>query len=392
MTEAVIVSALRTPVGTFGGALKDVTAVDLGAAVVKKAIESINLDPATIDELIFGNVLSAGLGQNVARQVAVKAGIPKHVPSFAINKVCGSGLKTVALAAQSILSGDNEIVIAGGTESMSQAPYVLPDARWGKRMGNGQMIDTVLTDGLTDAFHDIHMGVTAENIVEKYQFTREQQDELAVRSQNNAEKAVTSGRFKEEIVPIEVPQRRGDPKIVDTDEHPRFGTTIESMAKLKPAFKKEGSVTAGNASGLNDGAAVLIVMSREKADELGLKPLATIKSYASAGVDPKIMGCGPIPATQKALQKAGMTVDDLDLIEANEAFAAQALSVITDLKFNTDIVNVNGGAIALGHPVGASGARILVTLLHEMEKRDAKRGLATLCIGGGQGMSLIVER
>ncbi|MBT2733092.1 acetyl-CoA C-acetyltransferase [Carnobacterium sp. ISL-102] len=392
MTEAVIVSALRTPVGTFGGALKDVTAVDLGAAVVKKAIESINLDPAMIDELIFGNVLSAGLGQNVARQVAVKAGIPKHVPSFAINKVCGSGLKTVALAAQSILSGDNEIVIAGGTESMSQAPYVLPDARWGKRMGNGQMIDTMLTDGLTDAFHDIHMGVTAENIVEKYQFTREQQDELAVRSQNNAEKAVTSGRFKEEIVPIEVPQRRGDPKIVDTDEHPRFGTTIESMGKLKPAFKKDGSVTAGNASGLNDGAAVLIVMSREKADELGLKPLATIKSYASAGVDPKIMGCGPIPATQKALQKAGMTVDDLDLIEANEAFAAQALSVINDLKFNTDIVNVNGGAIALGHPVGASGARILVTLLHEMEKRDAKRGLATLCIGGGQGMSLIVER
>lgn len=392
MTEAVIVSALRTPVGTFGGALKDVTAVDLGAAVVKKAIESINLDPAMIDELIFGNVLSAGLGQNVARQVAIKAGIPKHVPSFAINKVCGSGLKTVALAAQSILSGDNEIVIAGGTESMSQAPYVLPDSRWGKRMGNGQMIDTMLTDGLTDAFHDIHMGVTAENIVEKYQFTREQQDELAVRSQNNAEKAITSGRFKEEIVPIEVPQRRGDPKIIDTDEHPRFGTTIESMAKLKPAFKKDGSVTAGNASGLNDGAAVLIVMSREKADELGLKPLATIKSYASAGVDPKIMGCGPIPATQKALQKAGMTVDDLDLIEANEAFAAQALSVITDLKFNTDIVNVNGGAIALGHPVGASGARILVTLLHEMEKRDAKRGLATLCIGGGQGMSLIVER
>ena len=392
MTEAVIVTALRTPVGSFGGAFKDVSAVDLGAAVVKRAIDSIGLDPATIDEMIFGNVLSAGLGQNVARQVAIKAGIPKHVPSFAINKVCGSGLKTVALAAQSILSGDNEIVIAGGTESMSQAPYVLPDARWGKRMGNGQMIDTMLKDGLTDAFTDIHMGITAENIVEKYQFTREQQDELAVRSQNNAEKAVTSGRFKEEIVPIEVPQRRGEPKVVDTDEHPRFGTTNESMAKLKPAFKKDGSVTAGNASGLNDGAAVLIVMSREKADELGLKPLATIKSYASAGVDPKIMGCGPIPATQKALKKAGLTVEDLDLIEANEAFAAQALSVITDLKFNTDIVNVNGGAIALGHPVGASGARILVTLLHEMEKRDSKRGLATLCIGGGQGMSLIVER
>lgn len=392
MTEAVIVSALRTPVGSFGGAFKDVSAVDLGAAVVKKAIDSIGLDPATIDEMIFGNVLSAGLGQNVARQVAIKAGIPKHVPSFAINKVCGSGLKTVALAAQSILSGDNEIVIAGGTESMSQAPYVLPDARWGKRMGNGQMIDTMLKDGLTDAFTDIHMGITAENIVEKYQFTREQQDELAVRSQNNAEKAVTSGRFKEEIVPIEVPQRRGGPKVIDTDEHPRFGTTNEAMAKLKPAFKKDGSVTAGNASGLNDGAAVLIVMSREKADELGLKPLATIKSYASAGVDPKIMGCGPIPATQKALKKAGLTVEDLDLIEANEAFAAQALSVITDLKFNTDIVNVNGGAIALGHPVGASGARILVTLLHELEKRDSKRGLATLCIGGGQGMSLIVER
>ena len=392
MTEAVIVTALRTPVGSFGGAFKDVSAVDLGAAVVKRAIDSIGLDPATIDEMIFGNVLSAGLGQNVARQVAIKAGIPKHVPSFTINKVCGSGLKTVALAAQSILSGDNEIVIAGGTESMSQAPYVLPDARWGKRMGNGQMIDTMLKDGLTDAFTDIHMGITAENIVEKYQFTREQQDELAVRSQNNAEKAVTSGRFKEEIVPIEVPQRRGEPKVVDTDEHPRFGTTNESMAKLKPAFKKDGSVTAGNASGLNDGAAVLIVMSREKADELGLKPLATIKSYASAGVDPKIMGCGPIPATQKALKKAGLTVEDLDLIEANEAFAAQALSVITDLKFNTDIVNVNGGAIALGHPVGASGARILVTLLHEMEKRDSKRGLATLCIGGGQGMSLIVER
>lgn len=392
MTEAVIVTALRTPVGSFGGAFKDVSAVDLGAAVVKRAIDSIGLDPATIDEMIFGNVLSAGLGQNVARQVAIKSGIPKHVPSFAINKVCGSGLKTVALAAQSILSGDNEIVIAGGTESMSQAPYVLPDARWGKRMGNGQMIDTMLKDGLTDAFTDIHMGITAENIVEKYQFTREQQDELAVRSQNNAEKAVTSGRFKEEIVPIEVPQRRGEPKVVDTDEHPRFGTTNESMAKLKPAFKKDGSVTAGNASGLNDGAAVLIVMSREKADELGLKPLATIKSYASAGVDPKIMGCGPIPATQKALKKASLTVEDLDLIEANEAFAAQALSVITDLKFNTDIVNVNGGAIALGHPVGASGARILVTLLHEMEKRDSKRGLATLCIGGGQGMSLIVER
>lgn len=392
MTEAVIVSALRTPLGAFGGIFKTVSAVDLGVAVVKKAIESIDLDPAIIDEVILGNVLSAGLGQNVARQVAVNAGIPKHVPAFSINKVCGSGLKTVALAAQSIIAGDNEIVIAGGTENMSQAPYVLNDARWGKRMGNGQMVDTMLKDGLTDAFHDIHMGVTAENIVEKYNFTREQQDQLAVRSQNNAEKAITSGRFKDEIVPIEVPQRKGEPTIMDTDEYPRFGTTMETMSKLKPAFKKGGSVTAGNASGLNDGAAVLIVMSREKAEELGLKPLATIKSYASAGVSPEIMGCGPIPATQKALQKAELTIEDLDLIEANEAFAAQALSVITDLNMNTDIVNVNGGAIALGHPVGASGARILVTLLHEMEKRDSKRGLATLCIGGGQGISLVVER
>lgn len=393
MHEAVIVEALRTPIGSFGGALKDVTAVDLGTLVVKKAMENINLDPNLVDELIFGNVLSAGLGQNVARQVAVKAGIPKSSPSYAINKVCGSGLKTVALAAQSIMLGDNDVVIAGGTESMSQSPYVLKNARWGKRMGDSKIVDTMLKDGLMDAFNDIHMGVTAENIVEEYGFTREQQDELAVRSQNNAEKAIQSGRFKDEIVPVEVPQRKGDPKIVDTDEHPRFGTTMEGMSKLKPAFKKDGgSVTAGNSSGLNDGAAAIIIMSREKAEELGLEPLATIKSYASAGVEPRIMGCGPIPATQKALEKANLKPSDLDLIEANEAFAAQALSVITDLDFNTDIVNVNGGAIALGHPIGASGARVLVTLLHEMKKRDSKYGLATLCIGGGQGISLIVER
>lgn len=392
MTDAVIVSALRTPVGSFGGAFREVTAVDLGAAVVRKAIESIDLDPNTIDEVILGNVLSAGLGQNVARQVAIKAGIPKHVPSFSVNKVCGSGLKTVALAAQSIICGDSEIVIAGGTESMSQSPYILRDARWGKRMGDGKMVDTAVYDGLTDAFNDIHMGLTAENIVEQYGFTRDQQDELAVRSQNNAEKALTSGRFKDEIVPVEVPQRKGDPIVIDTDEHPRFGTTLEGMGKLRPAFKKDGSVTAGNSSGINDGAAILIVMSREKADELGLKPLAAIKSFASAGVEPKIMGCGPIPATEKALKKANIAVSDLDLIEANEAFAAQALSVITDLNFQAEIVNVNGGAIALGHPIGASGARILVTLLHEMEKRDSKYGLATLCIGGGQGISMIVER
>ncbi len=392
MTEAVIVSALRTPIGSFGGVFKNQSAVDLGTAVVKQAIQSIHLDPSTIDEVILGNVLSAGLGQNVARQIAIHAGIPKEVPAFGINKVCGSGLKTVILAAQSILAGDNEIVIAGGAESMSQAPYVLPAERWGKRMGNGQTIDTMLKDGLTDAFYEIHMGVTAENIAEKYGFTREQQDELAVRSQNNAERAIVSGRFKEEIVPISVPQRRGADQLIDTDEYPRFGATRESLAKLKPAFKQEGTVTAGNASGLNDGAAILIVMSKEKAAELKLTPLATIKAYASGGVDPKIMGTGPIPATRKALEKAKMDVADLDLIEANEAFASQALSVITDLKLNTDIVNVNGGAIALGHPIGASGARILVSLLHEMQKREVKTGLATLCIGGGQGVSMIVER
>lgn len=393
MREAVIVEAVRTPLGAFGGALKDMSAVDLGSHVVKQAMERIGLKPEEVDELIFGNVLSAGLGQNVARQVAVNAGIPKSKPSFSINKVCGSGLKTVALAAQAVLLGDSDVVIAGGTENMSQAPYVLPDARWGKRMGDGKMIDTMLKDGLVDAFNDIHMGITAENIVEKYNFTREQQDELAVNSQNRAEAAIKANRFKEEIVPVQIPQRKGDPVVFDTDEYPRFGTTMESMGKLRPAFKREdGSVTAGNSSGLNDGAAALIIMSKEKAEALGLKPLATIKSYASAGVEPKIMGCGPIPATRRALEKANLTVDDLDLIEANEAFAAQALSVITDLGLDTDIVNVNGGAIALGHPIGASGARILVTLLHEMEKRDSRYGLATLCIGGGQGMSVVVER
>ncbi|MDE1549081.1 acetyl-CoA C-acetyltransferase [Jeotgalibaca caeni] len=393
MREAVIVAALRTPIGAFGGSLKDVSAVDLGAAVVKQAMDRIQLDPSTVDELIFGNVLSAGLGQNIARQVAVKAGIPIQIPSYTINKVCGSGLKTVALAAQSILAGDNEIVIAGGTENMSQAPYIMQDARWGARMGDTKLVDTMLRDGLTDVFNEIHMGVTAENIVEKYGFTREQQDEVAVRSQNRAEQAIQAGRFKEEIVPLSIPQRRGEPVLFDTDEYPRFGSTMEGMAKLRPAFKKDGgSVTAGNSSGLNDGAAALIVMSREKADELGITPLATIKAYASAGVAPEIMGCGPIPATQKVLKKAGLTMSDIDLIEANEAFSAQSLSVMKDLEMDPDLVNVNGGAIALGHPIGASGARVLVTLLHEMKKRDVKYGLATLCIGGGQGISLIVER
>jgi acetyl-CoA C-acetyltransferase len=392
MREVVIVSALRTPVGAFGGAFADLSAVDLGVTVVNQAMEKINLDPSEVDELIFGNVLSAGLGQNVARQVAIKAGIPEHVPSFVVSKVCGSGLKAVELAAQAIIAGDAEVVVAGGTESMSQAAYVLRDQRWGKRMGDGKIIDTMVYDGLTDAFNGYHMGVTAENIVEKYGFTREQQDELSARSQNRAEAAIKSGRFVDEIAPVAVPQRKGESVIVDTDEYPKFGTTLEKLGKLKPAFKKDGTVTAGNASGINDGAAALILMTREKAEKLGLKPLAGIKAYASAGVAPEIMGCGPIPSTKKALAKAGLEVKDLSLIEANEAFAAQALSVVTDLGLNTDIVNVNGGAIALGHPIGASGARILVTLLYEMKKRDAKYGLATLCIGGGQGTSLIVER
>lgn len=392
MREVVIVSAVRTPIGSFGGVFKDVSAVDLGTLVVKEALKRANVDPRIVDEVIFGNVLQAGLGQNVARQVSVHAGIPIEVPSYTVNKVCGSGLKTVSLAAQAILAGDADIIVAGGTENMSQAPYIIKSARWGQRMGNGTLEDTMVADGLTDIFNNYHMGLTAENIVEKYRLTREEQDELAVASQNKAEAAINSGRFKEEIVAVEIPQRRGEPIIVDTDEYPRFGATMEGMSKLRPAFKKDGTVTAASSSGINDGAAAIVVMSKEKAEELGIKPLATIASYASSGVDPSIMGTGPIPATEKALAKINMTVEDLDLIEANEAFAAQALSVIKDLKLDSDKVNVNGGAIALGHPIGASGARILVTLLHEMDKRDAKNGLATLCIGGGQGTAMIVKR
>lgn len=392
MKEVVIVSAVRTAVGSYGKSLKDVSAVKLGAVVVEEALKRAKVDPEKVDEVIFGNVLQAGFGQNVARQVSMAAGIPKEVPSFTVNKVCGSGLKTVALAAQAIVAGEADIIVAGGTENMSAAPYLLPNMRWGQRMGEGKVVDYMVHDGLTDIFNHYHMGITAENIAEQYGFTREMQDELAVTSQNRAEKAVDSGRFKEEIVPVEIPQRKGDPIIFDTDEHLTRGSTLEKVGKLRPAFKKDGTVTAANASGINDGAAAIVVMSKEKADELGLKPMATIKAYASAGVDPSIMGTGPIPATRKALEKAGMKIEDIDLIEANEAFAAQALSVIKDLNLNTDIVNVNGGAIAMGHPIGASGARILVTLLHEMEKRDAKRGLATLCIGGGQGICLVVER
>lgn len=392
MKQAVIVSAVRTPVGSYGGAFKDVSAVTLGATAVKEAMERINLDPKMVDEVIYGNVLQAGQGQNVARQVAIHAGIPDYVTSYTINKVCGSGLKTVALAAQAIKAGDAEIIVAGGTENMSQAPYLLPNNRWGQRMGNGQVIDYMVADGLTDIFNNYHMGITAENIVEKYGLTREEQDTLSYNSQIRAEKAIKEGRFKEEIVPVVIPQRKGDPVIVDTDEYPKFGTTMDTLGKLKPAFKKDGTVTAGNASGINDGAAAIIVMSKEKAEELGLKILAEITSYASGGVDPAIMGTGPIPASTKALEKANMKIEDIDLVEANEAFAAQALSVAKDLNFDMEKVNVNGGAIAIGHPIGASGARILVTLLHEMEKRDAKNGLATLCIGGGQGIAMVVKR
>lgn len=392
MREVVIVSAVRTPIGSYGGKFKDVSAVQLGTIAAKEALKRVNVDPSQVEEVIFGNVLGAGLGQNVARQISIHTGIPIEVPSFTVNKVCGSGLKTVALAAQAIKAGEADIILAGGTENMSQAPYLLKTARWGQRMGDGVIEDYMVKDGLTDVFNDYHMGITAENIVEKYSLTREEQDTLAVASQNKAEAAVKAGRFVDEIVPVSIPQRKGDPIVVDTDEFPRFGATIEGFAKLRPAFDRNGSVTAASSSGINDGAAALVVMSREKADELGLKPLATISSYASAGVDPTIMGTGPIPATRKALEKANMKVEDLDLIEANEAFAAQALSVIKDLELNTDIINVNGGAIALGHPIGASGARILVTLLHEMGKRDAKNGLATLCIGGGQGIAMVVKR
>lgn len=392
MKEVVIASAVRTAVGTYGGSFKNVPAVDLGAVVVKEAIKRAGIKADQVDELVFGNVLQAGLGQNVARQVSVHAGIPIEVPSFTVNKVCGSGLKTVELAAQAIAAGEADIVIAGGTENMSQAPYVLNNNRWGQRMGDGKVIDEMIKDGLWDAFNDYHMGITAENVAEKWNLTREEQDQFALTSQLRAEEAIKSGRFKDEIVPVEVPQRKGDPKIVDTDEHPRFGSTIEGMAKLRPAFKKDGTVTAGNASGINDGAAALVVMSKEKAEELGVEPLATIVSYASAGVDPSIMGTGPIPASRKALEKAELTIDDMDLVEANEAFAAQSLAVAKELGLDMEKTNVNGGAIALGHPIGASGARILVTLLYEMAKRDAKHGLATLCIGGGQGTALIVRR
>ncbi len=392
MREVVIVSAVRTAIGVFGGALKDIEATELGAIVIKESLKRDGIDADKIDEVIMGNVLQGGLGQNPARQAAVKAGLPYQIPAVTINKVCGSGLKSVNLAAQSIMIGDADIIVAGGMESMSQAGYLSENIRWGKKMGDSELIDLMIKDGLWEAFEDYHMGVTAENIAEKWGITREEQDEFAALSQQKAERAINKGLFKDEIVTVEVPQRRKDPIHFSTDEYPRAGTTVDKLAKLRTVFKKEGTVTAGNASGINDGAAAILLMAGEKAKELGITPLAKIKSYASAGVDPKIMGTGPIPATNKALRKAGLSIKDIELVEANEAFSAQSIAVLRELNLNPDIVNVNGGAIALGHPIGASGTRILVTLLHEMKRRDLRYGLATLCIGGGQGCSTIVER
>lgn len=391
MREVVIASAVRTAIGKFGGSLLPLSAPELGAIVIKEALKRANVPGEKVDEVIFGNVLQAGLGQNPARQASIKAGLPIEVPAFTVNKVCGSGLKCVELAAQSILAGDNDIVVAGGMESMSNAPFVTSGkARWGLRMGDSKLVDVMIKDGLWDAFNNYHMGITSENVAEKFGVTREDQDEVSARSQQRAIAAIKSGAFKDEIVPVTIKTKKGE-TVFDTDEFPREGTTTEILAKLRPAFKQGGTVTAGNASGLNDGAAALVIMSAEKAQELGIKPMAKILSYASAGVDPAIMGIGPIPASRKALSKAGLEVKDLDLIEANEAFAAQFVEVGRELNFDPDKVNVNGGAIALGHPIGASGARILVTLLYALKSRDKKLGLATLCIGGGMGTSAVVE-
>ena len=392
MREVVIVSAARTPIGSFGGSLKGIPTRKLGAIAIKAAVERAGIKPEMVEEVIMGAVLQGGLGQNVARQMTLDAGLPIEVPAMTINKVCGSGLRAVELAAQIIKAGDADIVVAGGAENMSATAYAMPAARWGARMNNAQMVDMMVNDGLWDAFNGYHMGITAENVAEQWGITREELDEFSVISQNRAEEAIKAGKFKDEIVPVEIPQRKGDPIIFDTDEFPKFGTTMDKVAKLKPAFKKDGIVTAANASGINDAGAAVVVMSKEKADELGIKPLCTIKSYASAGVDPSIMGVGPVPASEKALKKAGLTVAAMDLVEANEAFAAQSLAVRKDLGLDPEKTNVNGGAIAIGHPIGASGCRILISLIYEMMKRDSKYGLATLCIGGGMGTALVVER
>lgn len=389
--DVVIVSASRTAIGSFGGSLASISAPQLGAIVIKDVLNKAKVKPEDVDEVMMGNVLQAGLGQNTARQAAIGAGLPDHVPAMTINKVCGSGLKTVHLAAQAILAGDAEIIVAGGMENMSQAPYVTMEARNGFRMGNKTIVDSMINDGLWCAFNDYHMGITAENIVERYDLTRQAQDEFAAESQKRAAAAIEAGKFKEEIVPVEVPQRRGEPVVFDTDEYVRGSTTVEKLGNLRPAFKKDGTVTAGNASGINDGAAAVLVMSREKAEELGIKPLASIVANASAALDPAVMGLGPVPSTKKVLEKANLSVEDIDLVEANEAFSAQSLAVVEDLGFDANKVNVNGGAIALGHPIGASGTRILVTLLHEMKRRNDTYGLATLCIGGGQGVATIVK-
>ncbi len=390
--EVVIVSAVRTAIGSFQGSLKDVPATKLGAIVIKEAVAKAGLEPNQVSEVIMGNVLQAGLGQNPARQAAILAGLPDMIPSMTINKVCGSGLKAVHLATQAIIAGDAEVVVAGGMENMSLAPYLLNNAREGFRMGDQKVVDSMISDGLWCAFNNYHMGVTAENLCDRYEISREEQDALSARSQERAVQAIDAGKFKEEIVAVEIPQRKGDPIIFDTDEYPKRGTTAEKLSKLRPAFKKEGSVTAGNASGINDGAAAVVVMSKEKAVELGLTPLATIVANASAGVDPSVMGIGPVQAVKNVFEKSGLSMADMDLVEANEAFAAQAIAVDRELAFNHDKLNVNGGAIALGHPIGASGARIFVSLLHEMVKQDVKTGLATLCIGGGQGVATIVKR
>ncbi|MCM5705309.1 acetyl-CoA C-acetyltransferase [Larsenimonas salina] len=391
MQDVVIVAAKRTAVGSFNGSLAGVPASDLGARVIRQLLEDTHVSPDAISEVLLGQVLTAGCGQNPARQASIKAGLPDGVPAMTINKVCGSGLKAIHLATQAIRCGDADIIIAGGQENMSLSPHLLPHSRTGQRMGPWTAVDSMVQDGLWDAFNDFHMGITAENLAEKYGISREDQDAFAAASQQKARAAIDSGAFKDEIVPVEIPQRKGDPVVFDTDENPR-DVSVEKLAAMKPAFKKDGTVTAGNASAINDGAAAIMLCSAEKAKELGLTPLARIAGYASAGVDPATMGFGPVPATKSCLSKAGWSINDLDLIEANEAFAAQAISVNRALEWDTDKINVNGGAIALGHPIGASGCRIFVTLLHAMQKRDAKKGLATLCIGGGQGVALAIER
>ena len=391
MEDAVIVSAVRTPVGTMGGVFAEVPATRLGAIAVEEAIRRAGIDGAAIDEVLMGNVLQAGLGQNPARQAALGAGMDTGIPTMTVNKVCGSGLKTVALAAQAIRAGDAQVIVAGGMENMTRAPYLVESGRYGYRLGHGQLVDEMIRDGLWCAFDDCHMGVTAENVAKEYEVSREDQDAFSAESQRKAGAAMAAGRFKDEIVPVPV-QRKKETVLVDTDEHPRPDTTAEILAKLRPAFDKEGTVTAGNASGINDGGAAVVVMSATRAKELGLQPLARVRAYASAGVEPRVMGIGPIPASRRAMEKAGVQAKDIDLFELNEAFAAQSVAVGRELAVPEDKLNVNGGAIALGHPIGASGTRILVTLLHEMQKRDAQMGLAGMCIGGGQGIAMVVER